>query len=255
VPAYVATGGGDVTSNVLSPLQKQMKELGEQLQAQQNQFKMDIDSRIRGMQSQMQANINTINTDRGPNKRVHFAVNNEDEGNESDMDDYQPRNKYGRPIHAGNGGNGNRGFRNDGNRFKGKRGNWTKRTVEMYGTGRRDRFCSFCDEANPSRPSSTHNSSDCWYHPDKRLAKANRDRMASFGIRVPSYLNGNSDQPKLTPAPSSPTLDMNDPKVRDFVHHHALQKVADMQRTFQMTNLLRDRPTSPAQKPKDPNDG
>jgi len=48
----------------------------------------------------------------------------------------------------------------------------------------------------------------------------------------------------VTSRPTTPVLDMNNPKVRDFVHLHAIKKFADIAKTVQMTNMLRDPPAS-----------
>jgi len=140
------------------------------------------------------AGINTVNADYASNKRVHFEDN-----------DYEPpRGKYSRPSTIAE---------HEGGYFK--RG------------GKADRSCSFSLKAG--RPGCySHNTNDCFHHPNNKLAEANRDRMAAFAVRVPKARLSSNDNRRApspgAPRPSTPVLDMNDPKVREFVDLQAMKK-------------------------------
>ena len=98
------------------------------------------------------------------------------------------------------------------------------------------RFCKYCNEAK--RPQcNTHNSGDCFWHPNPRIAKANRDKMQALGKFTPSkrYQQQEDD-------------DGESPKISKELKQLLKQVIREEKAAALTTDMLR---TSKAPKPRE----
>jgi hypothetical protein len=97
------------------------------------------------------------------------------------------------------------------------------------------RHCRFCRKAG-RRSYDTHDSAQCFSHPDPKIARSNRDRMA---FNWPWKNKGGSDRSDGREQPKQPNLNEADPAVRAFVDQKVKERLDDMRRMAKNLDMLK----------------
>ena len=229
---FAALGGGDPTGNPISrPLD---------WQAMMQQLRQDITNDIKASLPPPTTPIFNVDA---TSKRVRF-----------DLPPSPRRGRYGERM-------------DDEESDDGRHPPPPKRPA--YG-GYSPRFCRHC--AGKGRDNSTtHNTDDCFNHPNGRLAQANREKAAARGVRVPMWRPNRSNQqgqnprqngmnqqyggqhqqsgpssprhdrsasPPTTPTTTAP-IDPSDPRIKSLVEKGVSQRLETMRQTFRTMDMLK----------------
>lgn len=121
-----------------------------------------------------------------------------------------------------------------------KRGKYgEKRGPSRQRQGKQERYCRFRDEAGRDFLH-THDSDECFSHPNARLAQANRDRMAAKGVKVPRWESKKPVDDTPLPPPEA-TVSITNPQVRNLVDQEVIKRLAAIQHTLKSVELLKDK--------------